>query len=169
MTKRQVLLRKQLLYRIHTNSMYQQINANYAWQDWLNLRFGVQSCSELSITELDLTLDILLGNAKDGLNFKPDFIGRNLIKNANLDKAIRSNKPIKADAKKKITIRQFNKMLALAKELNFDDMALFRFSLRQTRTIYINTEALKNINQEDATKIITGLEKIIKFKREKAR
>ncbi|WP_232209590.1 MULTISPECIES: regulatory protein GemA [Campylobacter] len=162
-------MRKQLLYRIHTNSMYQQINANYAWQDWLNLRFGVQSCSELSITELDLTLDILLGNAKDGLNFKPDFIGRNLIKNANLDKAIRSNKPIKADAKKKITIRQFNKMLALAKELNFDDMALFRFALRQTRTIYINTEALKNINQEDATKIITGLEKIIKFKREKAR
>ena len=60
-------------------------------------------------------------------------------------------------------------MLALAKELNFDDMALFRFALRQTRTIYINTEALKNINQEDATKIITGLEKIIKFKREKAR
>ena len=82
--------------------MYQQINANYAWQDWLNLRFGVQSCSELSITELDLTLDILLGNAKDGLNFKPDFIGRNLIKNANLDKAIRSNKPIKADYHKAV-------------------------------------------------------------------
>ena len=82
MTKNQDVYRKQLLYRIHTNSLYKEIKRNHAWQDWLRLRFGVESSKDLSIGELNLALDILLGNVPDRLDFKPDTLGRNLVANA---------------------------------------------------------------------------------------
>ena len=42
MTKNQDLYRKQLLTIIHTDPLYKEIKRNEAWQDWLDLRFGVK-------------------------------------------------------------------------------------------------------------------------------
>ena len=178
MTKNQEIYRKQLLYRIHANSLYIQIKNNDAWQDWLDLRFKAKSCAELSIAELRLTLDILLGNAKDDINFKPDYTGRNLIRNKKIDKnkknvdkqeyKPKSNKKQKRVSDEKyITPNQFNYVKELAVSLNMNEIDLIKFAIKQTRSIYIRLEQLEKISMDDATKIITGLEKIIKFKRKK--
>ena len=80
MTKNQDLYRKQLLTIIHTDPLYKEIKRNEAWQDWLDLRFGVKSSKELSINELNTAVNILRGKCEDRLNFTPDFAGRNLAK-----------------------------------------------------------------------------------------
>ena len=64
MTRSQEIYRKQLLTIIHTDPLYKEIKRNEAWQDWLDLRFGVKSS----------------GKCEDRLNFTPDFAGRNLTK-----------------------------------------------------------------------------------------
>lgn len=166
MTKNQDVYRKQLLYRIHTNSLYKEIKRNHAWQDWLRLRFGVESSKDLSIGELNLALDILLGNVPDRLDFKPDTLGRNLVANARID-ANKSSKKQSGEADKKISRKQFNLIAAKAAELNMDEFSLMKFIARQTRVLVPKIDLLPKIRQEDATKIITGLEKIIKFKKDK--
>ena len=59
MTKNQDLYRKQLLTIIHTDPLYKEIKRNEAWQDWLELRFGVKSSKELSINELNTAIKTL--------------------------------------------------------------------------------------------------------------
>ena len=59
--------RKRLLALIHINPLYKQIVENGAWQEWLMLRFGVESSKELSISELNLALDILQERVDDRL------------------------------------------------------------------------------------------------------
>lgn len=167
MTRAQETYRKQLLARIHTNSVYLQMKSYEVWNEWLNLRFKVASCAELSIGELKLVLDILLGNAKDGVNFKPDYAGRNLISNKQIDKPRRSKKDKKEQADKKISPNQYLRMLELANALSMDEIALLKFAMKQTRQIFIRLLQLEKITMDDATKIITGLEKIAKFKRER--
>lgn len=178
MTKKQEIYRKQLLYRIHTNSLYIQIKNNDAWQDWLDLRFKAKSCAELSIGELRLTLDILLGNARDDINFKPDYAGRNLIRNKKIDKSKnhkdsqetktkRGKKQTRTISEKYITPNQFNYIKELAVALDMNETDLIKFAIKQTRSIYIRLEQLEKISMDNATNIITGLEKIIKFKRKK--
>lgn len=56
---KQELLRKRMLCAIHTHTQYKVIKAAGAWEDWLTLRYGVQSCKFLNTTELGEVLDIL--------------------------------------------------------------------------------------------------------------
>lgn len=147
MTKNQDLYRKQLLTIIHTDPLYKEIKRNEAWQDWLDLRFGVKSSKELSINELNTAVNILRGKCEDGLNFTPDFAGRNLAK------------------PDKITQKQIKKIEILINELGWDEPQRLRFFYRQTGCLVPNTYML---DKKRANKIITGLEAVIKTKRAKA-
>ena len=113
-----------------------------------------------------MALDILLGNVPDRLDFKPDTLGRNLVANARID-ANKSSKKQSGEADKKISRKQFNLIAAKAAELNMDEFSLMKFIAKQTRVLVPKIDLLPKIRQEDATKIITGLEKIIKFKKDK--
>ena len=148
MTKNQDLYRKQLLTIIHTDPLYKEIKRNHAWQDWLRLRFGVESSKELSINELNTAVNILRGKCEDGLNFTPDFAGRNLAK------------------PDKITQKQIKKIEILINELGWDEPERLRFFYRQTGCLVPKTYML---DKKRANKIITGLEAVIKTKRAKAR
>ena len=148
MTKNQDLYRKQLLTIIHTDPLYKKIKRNHAWQDWLELRFGVKSSKDLSIGELNTAVNILRGKCEDGLNFTPDFAGRNLAK------------------PDKITQKQIKKIEILINELGWDEPQRLRFFYRQTGCLVPNTYML---DKKRANKIITGLEAVIKTKRAKAR
>ena len=148
MTKNQDLYRKQLLTIIHTDPLYKEIKRNHAWQDWLRLRFGVESSKELSINELNTAVNILRGKCEDGLNFTPDFAGRNLAK------------------PDKITQKQIKKIEILINELGWDEPQRLRFFYRQTGCLVPKTYML---DKKRANKIITGLEAVIKTERAKAR
>jgi len=148
MTKNQDLYRKQLLTIIHTNPLYREIKRNEAWQDWLDLRFGVKSSKELSINELNTAVNILRGKCEDGLNFTPDFAGRNLAK------------------PDKITQKQIKKIEILINELGWDEPQRLRFFYRQTGCL---VPKLYMLDKKRANKIITGLEAVIKTQRAKAR
>ena len=148
MTKNQDLYRKQLLTIIHTDPLYKEIKRNEAWQDWLDLRFGVKSSKELSINELNTAVNILRGKCEDRLNFTPDFAGRNLAK------------------PDKITQKQIKKIEILINELGWDEPQRLRFFYRQTGCLVPNTYML---DKKRANKIITGLEAVIKTQRAKAR
>ena len=148
MTKNQDLYRKQLLTIIHTDPLYKKIKRNHAWQDWLELRFGVKSSKDLSIGELNTAVNILRGKCEDGLNFTPDFAGRNLAK------------------PDKITQKQIKKIEILINELGWDEPQRLRFFYRQTGCLVPNTYML---DKKRANKIITGLEAVIKTQRAKAR
>lgn len=148
MTKNQDLYRKQLLTIIHTNPLYREIKRNEAWQDWLELRFGVKSSKELSINELNTAVNILRGKCEDRLNFTPDFAGRNLAK------------------PDKITQKQIKKIEILINELGWDKPQRLRFFYRQTGCL---VPKLYTLDKKRANKIITGLEAVIKTERAKAR
>ena len=148
MTKNQDLYRKQLLTIIHTDPLYKEIKRNHAWQDWLRLRFGVESSKELSINELNTAVNILRGKCEDRLNFTPDFAGRNLAK------------------PDKITQKQIKKIEILINELGWDEPQRLRFFYRQTGCLVPKTYML---DKKRANKIITGLEAVIKTQRAKAR
>lgn len=161
MTKSQEIYRKQLLTRIHTTALYRQIKAADAWEDWLGFRFGVYSCKELSISELERALDILCGRAQDGTDFKPDILGRNLIYNASgkLGKA----KP----AAKRISPSQFARISALAACLGMDERGLLGFTMRQCKILLGKKEQLAKLSAVNASKLITGLSKIAQFRASK--
>ena len=148
MTRSQEIYRKQLLTIIHTDPLYKEIKRNEAWQDWLDLRFGVKSSKELSINELNTAVNILRGKCEDGLNFTPDFAGRNLAK------------------PDKITQKQIKKIEILINELGWDEPQRLRFFYRQTGCLVPKTYML---DKKRANKIITGLEAVIKTERTKAR
>ena len=64
MTEAQKHLRNQLLTKIHTQSEYKNIvkfGGKEAWSEWVYVRFGVVSCKELSISELNLVNGLLQG------------------------------------------------------------------------------------------------------------
>ena len=169
MTKSQEIYRKQLLTRIHTASLYKQIKAADAWEDWLGFRFGVYSCKELSISELERALDILCGRAEDGTDFKPDILGRNLIYNASANR-MRTTKRSDKDAKpvvKKISPSQFARISALAAHLGMDERGLLGFTMRQCKILLGRKEQLAKLSAANASKLITGLSKIAQFRASK--
>lgn len=169
MTKSQEIYRKQLLTRIHTAPLYKQIKAADAWEDWLGFRFGVYSCKELSISELERVLDILCGRAQDGTDFKPDVLGRNLIYNASANR-MHTTKRSDKDAKpvvKKISPSQFARISALAANLGMDERGLLGFTMRQCKILLGKEEQLAKLSAANASKLITGLSKIAQFRTSK--
>ncbi|MBR8466351.1 DUF1018 domain-containing protein [Campylobacter sp. faydin G-140] len=146
MTPAQEIYRKQLLAKIHTHKQYKLINENEAWQDWLRLRFGVQSSKELSIKELNLVLDILNDKVYDELNFKPDYTGRNILN------------------PEKITVKQIEKIKALTSELRWNDIKLMKFVNRQCKTLLLYSSYLSKLSKKQAISVITGLNAVLKDK-----
>ncbi len=59
MTKAQEVFRKQLLSKIHQLPFVQKAKEQEAWEVWLGERYGVPSCSALSIDELRNVLDVI--------------------------------------------------------------------------------------------------------------
>lgn len=169
MTKSQEIYRKQLLTRIHTTALYKQIKAADAWEDWLGFRFGVYSCKELSISELERALDILCGRAQDGTDFKPDILGRNLIYNASADRvsAIKRSEKDAKPAAKRISPSQFARISALAACLGMDERGLLGFTMRQCKILLGKKEQLAKLSAANASKLITGLSKIAQFRASK--
>ena len=150
MTEAQRHFRKQLLAKIHTNSAYKEIKANDAWEDWLGYRFGVDSCKELSIKELNLVLDILRGKVVDNQEYKPDLTGRSIIN------------PQKA------TQKQLTQIFALQESLGWSEAELLRFVLKQLKTGLIKIEHIHILEKAQATKVITGLRAVQKYRATKA-
>ncbi|AQW80776.1 phage protein GemA/Gp16 family protein [Campylobacter pinnipediorum] len=144
MTKAQEIYRKQLLAKIHTHNSYKLIKNNDAWSDWLKVRFDVSSSKDLSIDELNRVLDIFNLNCNDEINLKPDYKGRNLNKSS------------------KISVSQINKIIALQNELCWDDTQLLRFCARTAKVYFLYVRFLYKLDKKDATKIITGMGKILK-------
>lgn len=58
-------LRAQLLGIIHCHAIYKQIHAANAWEEWLFVRYGVNSCKELNERELGDVIDLLDGKIPD--------------------------------------------------------------------------------------------------------
>lgn len=103
------------------------------------VRYGVDSCKHLSITELEKVADELI----KGVAFeehKPDIKGRALLKDDN------------------ITSKQIFYMKKLWEEnsRNKDETSLLRFTKKVLKEQYLHLELL---SQEEATMVITVLEK----------
>ena len=147
MTEAQKHLRNQLLAKIHTTPMYKQIKENDAWADFLSYRFGVESCKELSINELNIVLDILRGKNIEVESYEPDIAGRNVLNPS------------------KITQKQITQILALQDELGWSEVSLKKFILKQTKVL----NWLNDMSKQNATKVITGLKKIVKYNVNKKR
>ena len=144
MTQAQELFRKQLLVKIHTHKEYKQIKLNGAWEDFLSLRFGVDSCKVLSISELNTVLECLNG-INIGLNFVPDTHGRAIV----------------ARDKNAITNRQIKQIEELCATLGLQGADQTRFFYKQTGALVTN---LSIISKAQATKIITGLKKVCEYR-----
>ena len=155
MTEAQRHLRNQLLTKIHTNAEYKNIvkfGGKEAWSEWVYVRFGVVSCKELSISELNLVNGLLQGflyeKGKkvpcvwDGVAYKPDTKGRAIIN------------PVM------ITAKQVMQILALQESLGYDNKKLVSFIYRQNKKMIWNMDNLYKLSKKEASKVITGLEKI---------
>lgn len=157
MTEAQKHLRNQLLTRIHTNAEYKNIvkfGGKEAWEEWLMVRFGVDSAKWLSINELNTALGFLRGVAVwSGEMLKTDKTGRNLVN------------PIM------ITQKQLTQILALQADLGWRDGQLFRFVFKQAKKLYCCSNLLLGLTKKEASNIITGLTNIKKgyVKKEKTK
>ena len=145
MTKTQENLRKTLLAKIHTHARYKEIKEAQAWSAWLSVRFGIESSAELSIKELCLVLDIFAGNAKDG-EFSPDESGRAVVRGA-------------------LSNAQERAIVQYCEALEWDFTRLSRFIKHQVGFYVLYLNALK---KEEASKVLTGLKKVLEQKRSKA-
>ncbi len=139
LSKKQQFLRKQLLIKIHTSSMYKTLKMLDIWEEWLEIRYGVESCKTLSIDELNKVCDELI-KGKVYEDTKPDVRGRRMLKNDN------------------ITSHQLTYMKALWKEKsnNKDELSLLRFTSRVTG---IQRMYLEQVSSIEATNVISVLEK----------
>ena len=146
MTEAQKHLRNQLLTKIHTNAEYKNIvkfGGKEAWEEWLMVRFGVDSAKWLSISELNTALGFLRGvSVWNGEILKADKMGRNLVN------------PVM------ITQKQLTQILALQADLGWRDGILMHFVLKQTKKAYIGTKGLVNLTKKEASSVITGMTKI---------
>ena len=142
MTNAQAMLRKQLLAKIHTHHHYKIVKENGAWEDFLLLRFGVESAKFLSINELYKCLDCLSGR-NDELGFAPDNEGRAMLNDDD-----------------KITPNQIKKINHLCENLGLSEVEKAKFFHHQIGALVTNISTIK---RGSATKIITGLNALKKY------
>jgi hypothetical protein len=65
LTPKQIKYRKELLAKIHLCPAYKTKNENDAWEDFLWINYGVDSCARLGIGELRNLLDYLCGKTAE--------------------------------------------------------------------------------------------------------
>ena len=122
-------LKNKLLALIHTHNEYKQIHAAGAWNEWLFLRFGVQSSKVLNERELGDILDIFEGKTADR-----DFVKR-------------QGTATKAQKQKIYAIMKLRKFSVKGKE------SFIKRQIGEYKPLYL-------LSKEEASKIITGLEKL---------
>lgn len=130
--KAKVPNRKSLLCIIHTHPKYKLIKENDAWESWLLVRYGVSSCKELCDEELQEVIAILNERIGDRDYIKRTYRGQ-------------------------MSRAQDKKIKALLTRLGWSDKAYFNFIKRQLGDLKIPYALTK----QEATKVITGLQKII--------
>ncbi|MCX2717794.1 DUF1018 domain-containing protein [Helicobacter sp. MIT 21-1697] len=124
------LSRKRMLCAIHTHPRYKSIKEANAWEVWLEVRYGVDSCKFLNNAELAEVLDIF--------NYKvPD----------------RDYTQRKGD----ISAAQRAKIENIMNERGFEREGKINFIVRQLGTF----KPIWALNKAEASKVITGLQKII--------
>lgn len=142
MTRSQSMYRNRLLSIIHTHSSYKYIRDLEMWQEYLYHHFKVDSSAKLSISELNILIDLL--NAKiASREFTPDDRGRSIIKNTH---------PI------------ISAIMAMKIELGLSDKELFKFIARQTKIVIIDINHLHILDKTQAKAVIIGLKQILKHK-----
>ena len=155
MTEAQKHFRKQLLTKIHTQSQYKNIvkfGGKEAWEEWLMVRFGVDSAKHLSINELNLVNGLLQGWIYEkgkkvpcvwnGESYKADLKGRALLNPS------------------KSTQKQLTQILALQESLGWSNAKLLNFIMKQTKEAFLSVEHLTILSKKGASSVITGLTKI---------
>lgn len=147
MTDAQKHLRNQLLTKIHTQSEYKNIvkfGGKEAWSEWVYVRFGAWSCKRLSIDELKQVLRFLQDKEQwSGEMIKPDLYGRYVINTEN------------------ISPKQNTQILSYKKSLGWSKSRFYEFVAHQTGVKIARNDFLALLDKKQATKLITGLKKII--------
>lgn len=139
MTDKQKRFRVQLLKMVHTNEMYKNLKRVEAWEDFLYVRFRVESSSELSIDELKVLVDVLNGG-EDKLGLEADNVGRAMLK----------DKPNMITTKQILSIESLWEQKARDKT----PKALRNFIKIVTKTFPLH---LNTLTKAEATKVITAL------------
>ncbi|PAF51300.1 phage protein GemA/Gp16 family protein [Helicobacter sp. 13S00477-4] len=145
MTQKQALLRKQLIIKIHTHPKYKELKNNEAWEDWLYVRYKEKSSGLLSISELEEILHIFSGRRNDR-----DFA------------LIDPNREI-IIKKGRLSFAQLQKIRIIKEELSWNDKDLEGFMTRMLK----KSKALRELSIKEASKVIIGLEKTLKYKKSK--
>lgn len=144
MTETQKHLRNRLLGYIHTNANHKNIKANGVWEMWIELRYGVVSCKRLSIDELKQVLRFLQDKEQwSGEMIKPDLYGRYVVNTEN------------------ISPKQNTQILSYKKSLGWSQSGFCEFVAHQTGVKIARDDFLALLDKKQATKLITGLKKII--------
>lgn len=139
LTPKQQFLRKSLLTKIHTCSEYKSIKHYDAWEEWLDVRFGVSSCKELSISELKMVADELIKKVPVKVD-KIDIKGRKML------------------ASDSLSTKQLSYMLRLWEEKSEskDEISLLRFTSKVIKKQYLHLHLLSS---DEATDVISVLER----------
>ncbi|WP_295701326.1 MULTISPECIES: phage protein GemA/Gp16 family protein [Helicobacter] len=125
--------RKSLLCIIHTHPQYKTIKENNAWESWLLVRYGVESCKALCDEELREVIGIFNGHISD----------RDFVKREHRGEMISGS--------------QERKIAALLALLGWGDGAYCKFVKRQIGDLKLP----HTLSKSEATCVITGLQKIV--------
>lgn len=141
LTTSQQRKRKRLLAKIHMTPECVNLKKMDAWGDFIYVRYGVESCKTLSITELEKIADELIKGVVPK-EYKPDIKGRMLVKSSET----------------KISAKQLYYMKQLWKEKsrNKDENSLLKFTKKVIKKQYLYLEFL---NSYEASEVIAVLEK----------
>ena len=149
MNLKQKHYRNNLLAKIHAHRKYKEIYEAGFWSEWLSVRYGVESSKYLSIKELWEALDILSGIRADRDYCLQDSIGRAMLL------------PLKKRHQtQKITKNQALLIEELFNILRYDSTKQKAFFTKQTNK---DIQSLQELSKEEATKIITGLKRVIEW------
>ena len=155
MNLKQKHYRNNLLAKIHAHRKYKEIYEAGFWSEWLSVRYGVESSKYLSIKELWEALDILSGIRADRDYCLQDSIGRAMLL------------PLKKRHQtQKITKNQALLIEELFNILRYDSTKQKAFFTKQTNK---DIQSLQELSKEEATKIITGLKRVIEWDSQRLR
>ena len=155
MNLKQKHYRNNLLAKIHAHRKYKEIYEAGFWSEWLSVRYGVESSKYLSIKELWEVLDILSGRKADRDYCLQDSIGRAMLL------------PLKKRHQtQKITKNQALLIEELFNILRYDSTKQKAFFTKQTNK---DIQSLQELSKEEATKIITGLKRVIEWDSQRLR
>jgi len=182
MTQKQEYLRKGLLMKIHVHPSVKQRKELEVWQDFLFNSYGVRSSAELSIDELYNLLDTLNGRAEamvGGIRPRKKRAAAKTKSNSQQNEKaktakqqiakVKDDKP-QNDKDEQLTQRQEAHLMNIWNlEVGKRGLTLITgdFGGFTQRTLGVRPLYLQNLTKEQATKLITGSEYLLKLKEHK--